>query len=476
MTRQTIEKSKGRDLTEGNVFKHLLYFSFPLLIGNLLQSVNQLIDAFWVGRFIGPNALASIAVSGSVVFVLLAFIFGFVIATSTMVAQYKGAKDEESLQKTVDSSVKALTLAALGLTVIAIFLTPYILRILQTPVEIFDMAQTYLMIFFSGLLFIGGYNYLSAILRGLGNSKTPLYFLIIATLTNIILDPILIIGVGPVPELGVAGAALATVFSQALAFGLGLIYIKRRDLGFKMRLFKGKAENFYLLRMIKMGIPAGLQQVVVSLAVVAVMGAVNLQGAATVAGFGTATRLDGFILLPAMSLGLAISAMVGQNIGAGKWERIPSIVRSGMLMTFVITGSLSLVLFFLREQALSLFTDDPLVIKEGASYLKIVAFAFIPFSFMFIITGVLRGAGDMLWGLILTAASLWAVRVPAVYIFANYLGTDGIWYGMALSFVLAFVITGVYYLSGNWKKKALVKQNMSNKTENEDKRKGSVSH
>jgi putative MATE family efflux protein len=318
------------------------------------------------------------------------------------------------------------------------------------------------MIFFSGLLFIGGYNYLSAILRGLGNSKTPLYFLIIATVTNIILDPILIIGLGPVPELGVAGAAVATVLSQALAFVLGLIYVKRHDYGFRMRFFKGKAEKFFLMKMIKMGIPAGMQQVVVSLAVVAVMGAVNLQGAATVAGFGTATRLDGFILLPAMSLGLAISAMVGQNIGAGKWERIPNIVLSGLFMTFVITGSLSLVLFFLREQALAIFTDDPLVIKEGASYLKIVLFTFIPFSFMFIITGVLRGAGDMLWGLILTAASLWAVRVPAVYILAHYLGADGIWYGMAISFVLAFVIVGVYYLTGNWKKKALVKQSTSN--------------
>ncbi len=461
MSSQTEKSNKGRDLTEGNVLKHLLFFSFPLLIGNVLQSLNQIIDAFWVGRFVGPNALASVAVSGSVVFALLAFVFGFVIATSTMVAQYKGAKDQESLQKTVDSSVKALTLAAIVLTVIAIILTPYILRILQTPAEIFDLAQTYLMIFFSGLVFIGGYNYLSAILRGLGNSKTPLYFLIIATVTNIILDPILIIGIGPVPELGVAGAALATVFSQALAFGLGLMYIKKHDLGFKMRLFKGKVESFYLTKMIKMGIPAGLQQVVVSLAVVAVMGAVNVQGAATVAGFGTATRLDGFILLPAMSLGLAISAMVGQNIGAGKWERIPSIVRSGMLMTFVITGSLTLVLFFLREQALGLFTDDPQVIEAGASYLKIVAFAFIPFSFMFIITGVLRGAGDMIWGLVLTAASLWVIRVPAVYILAHYLGSDGIWYGMALSFVLAFVIAGMYYLSGNWKKKALVKHTAS---------------
>lgn len=450
-------KGNARDLTEGNVFKHLLYFSFPLLIGNVIQSLNQLIDAFWVGRFVGPHGLAAVAVSGPVVFVLLAFVFGFVIATSTMVAQYKGAKDDEALQKTIDSSNKSLALAALFFTGVTIACTPFILTLLQTPPEIFDMAQQYLMIIFSGLFFLGGYNYLSAILRGVGDSKTPLYFLIIAVVLNIILDPILIIGLGPVPELGVAGAALATVISQGVAFMLGLIYIKRKDLGFKMSFLKAKITSFYLTKMIKMGIPAGMQQVIVSTAVVAVLGAINMQGADVVAGFGTAQRLDAFIFLPAMSLGLAVSAMVGQNIGAGKWDRVPQIVRSGIFLSFAITGVLCTLLFIFREQALAVFTDDPNVIYEGANYLKIVVFTFIPFSFMFIITGVLRGAGDMMWGLILTAVSLWVIRVPLVYILAIPYGVDGIWYGMAASFVLAYVVAGAYYLTGNWKKKAIVK-------------------
>lgn len=445
----------GRNLTEGNVFKHMVLFSLPLLIGNVLQSLNQIIDAFWVGRFVGSDALAAVAVSGPVVFVLLAFVFGFVIAASTMVAQYKGANDEEGLQKTIDSSIKALSIAALILTVVSIICVPYILRLLQTPAEIFDMANQYLIIFFSGLLFVGGYNYLSAILRGLGDSKTPLYFLIIATVLNIILDPILIIGPGPLPALGVAGAALATVISQATAFLLAVIYIKRRDFGFQLRLWRAKFDNTYLMKMVKLGIPAGTQQVVVSTAVVAVMGAVNLQGADTVAGFGLATRLDGFIFLPAMTLGMAISAMVGQNIGAGRWERIPAIVRSGMLLALLITGSLSTLLFFFRVEALAFFTTDPAVIEQGALYLQIVVFTFIPFSFMFILTGVLRGAGDMFWSLILTASSLWAIRVPAVYILSYFYNEIGIWIGMAISFVAAYIIVGLYYLTGNWKKKAI---------------------
>jgi putative MATE family efflux protein len=450
-------KRNGRDLTTGNVFKHLLFFSFPLLVGNVLQSMNQLIDAFWVGRFIGPHALAAIAVSGPVVFVLLAFVFGFVIATSTMVAQYKGARDDESLQNTIDSSTKALTFAALVLTVITVALTPFLLKLLQTPVEIYPMAVQYLVTFFSGIIFIGGFNYLSAILRGLGDSKTPLYFLIISVVFNILLDPLFIIGIGPIPAMGVLGAALATVLSHALAFILGLMYIKRKDLGFKMRLFRTKMHKFYLAKMVKMGIPAGMQQVIVSTAVVVVMGAVNLQGATVVAGFGTASRLDAFIFMPTMTLGLAVSAMVGQNIGAQRWDRIPDIVRSGFLLSLIITGSLSVILFIFREQALGLFTSDRSVITEGASYLKIVVFALVPFGFMFVLTGVLRGAGDMLWGLILTIVSLWVMRVPLVYALAYFFGAEGIWYGIAISMAAAPVIVGAYYLTGNWKKKALVK-------------------
>jgi putative MATE family efflux protein len=457
-------QENSRDLTEGNVLKHLVFFSIPLLLGNVLQSFNQLIDAFWVGRFVGSDALAAVAVSGPVVFVLLSFVFGFVIATSTMVAQYKGAKDQEALQKTIDSSVKALTLSAFVLTVMAIILAPYVLRILQTPDEIFAMAHQYLAIFFGGILFIGGFNYLSAVLRGLGDSKTPLYFLIVSTVLNVLFSPLLIVGFGPIPALEVAGAALATVFSQGIAFILGVLYIKRKKLGFFLRLIKGKVEMTYLKKMITLGIPAGMQQVIVSTAVVVVMGAVNMQGADTVAGFGLATRLDGLIFLPGLTLGMAVAAMVGQNIGAGKWERVPLIVRSGILIAFLITGTLSLLLFIFRVEALTFFTSDPNVIAEGEAYLKIVVFTFIPFSFMFIISGALRGAGDMVWGMILTVLSLWVIRVPLVYVLAHFMGAEGIWYGMAISFVSAYLVAGLYYLTGNWKKKALVTHEPSAQT------------
>ncbi len=446
------------NLTEGNVFKQLLLFSMPLLIGNLLQTLHQLINAFWVGQFIGPNALAAIAVSGPVVFVLLAFIFGFVIATSTMVAQYKGANDEESLQKTIDTSTKGLMIGGIILTFIAIALSPTILRWLQTPANIFDMAHDYLWVLFSGLVLLLGYNYLSAVMRGLGDSKTPLYFLVIATVVNVVLDPLLIVGVGPIPALGVAGAALATVIAQGLAFFLAVIYIKRKKMGFTLRFIKAKIYSTFLKQMVKMGMPAGLQQVIVSMAVVVVMGVVNTQGATVVAGFGTASRLDAFIFLPTMSLGMAVSAMVGQNIGAGKWDRVSAITRSGMALAFVITGILSTIVFFFGEALMNMFTSDQAVILVGDQYLRTVAFTFIPFSFMFIITGVLRGAGDMMWSMILTATSLWIFRVPLVIVLSNWIGTEGIWIGIGLSFVLAYILAGSYYLTGNWKKKALVKK------------------
>ncbi len=375
-----------------------------------------------------------------------------------MVSQYRGANDSESLQKTIDTATKGLTIAGIAVTFAAIVLSPHILIWLNTPGEIFDMAHDYLWVFFSGLLLLGGYNYLSSILRGLGDSKTPLYFLIAATVVNVVLDPFLIAGIGPVPEMGVIGAALATIVSQGLALVLTVLYMNRRPMGFKLRLFDAKIDGGIFGKILRMGIPAGLQQVIVSMAVVVVTGVVNTYGSTVVAGFGTASRLDMFIFLPAMSLGMAVSAMVGQNIGAGKWERIPSITRSGMLMAFVITGMLSMFVFVFCRSLLAFFTSDQAVIAVGAQYLRIVAFMFIPFSFMFIITGVIRGAGDMFWSMILTAASLWIFRVPLVIGLSAWMGIEGVWIGIGVSFILAYFVAGAYYMTGNWKKKALVKK------------------
>jgi putative MATE family efflux protein len=450
----------GRDLTVGSIPGHLLMFSLPLLLGNLFQALYNTVDSIWVGRFIGSEALGAVSVSFPIIFALTAMVMGFTMAATVLVSQYAGARDEEMIKKTVSNSFLILGIAGIAVSLIGIVLSKQILIWIRTPQEVLDHAVEYLQYYSAGLFFMFGYNLLSSIMRGLGDSKTPLIFLIIATITNIILDPIFIRGLWFIPAMGIKGAAIATDISQGLSFFLALFYLNSQNHIAKIRVKELEYNGDLTLKMLKIGLPTGIQQTIVSFGLVVMTSVINSFGTATVAAFGAASRLDQFAHMPAMSMGLAVSSLTGQNIGAQKKERVHEVYKWGCIFTGAIAALIALFALVCPQLLLKLFTDETPVLQIGSRYLRIVGLSYIPFSLMFITNGILRGAGDTFPTLVFSVVSLWLVRIPlARYLSAiGSLGSDGIWMAIAISSLLSMLMSQVYYATGRWKRITLTKE------------------
>lgn len=447
------------DFTQGSIPKHLVLFTLPMLVGNLLQALYNTIDTIWVGRFLGPQALAGVAVSFPLIFALIALILGLTMATTTLVAQYYGAGQIDKVKKTIANSFLLLSILGVIISIIGIVWRRALLRLINVPDDVIEYAASYLGVFMAGLLPMFLYNVAGAILRGLGDSRTPLRFLVYATVLNIVLDPLLIFGFGPIPGLGVAGAALATVISQGFSAVIALRY-----LGVKSGLMSFSREalaiDLELTRLtLKIGLPAGVQQVFVSLSGLAVSFIVNRFGSVVMAGFGIGQKIDQFAFLPAMSMGIAVSALVGQNLGAGKEERVREIVKWSSILGGGVTSLVSLGAIFFPQAIVALFSSDAVVVQLGASYLRIIAVSYIPFALMFTLSGVLRGAGDTIPAMLITLFSLWAVRIPLAAYLSTWptLGAQGVFVAIASSPIVGMIIYYFYYRSGRWKRFAVTR-------------------
>ncbi|RAS75886.1 MATE family efflux transporter [Priestia endophytica] len=437
------------DFTEGNIFKQMLWFSTPILLTNLLQTSYQFIDSLWVGNLLGAQALGAVAVSGTVIFTILSFVIGVNNASLTILSQQKGKGNEEGLKNYLNAFVVTLTCLAFVLGVVGYFLARPILMMLGTPPSMVDEATLYLKINFVGILFLFGYNFIATVLRALGDSRTPLKFVCIAVLLNTVLAPLFIIQF----HLGIEGAAYATLISQAFAFLYGLALIIRKKLApFTKPSLPQKEE---ILLILKLGIPAGLQMMVISSGVMAIMSVVTSFGEHTVAGFGAAQRLDSLLMLPAMALGTAVSSMAGQNIGVSKWDRVHKIARYGVLYNLVIMLIVSVIIFFFAHEAVSLFTNDESAIKFGGEYLQIIAFFYPLLGINFILNGVVRASGAMIQILLLNVVSLWVLRYPLTYGLSAFFGEMGIGLGMGISFLISSIVVYFYYRYGKWKEKEL---------------------
>lgn len=446
------------DFTKGSVPKHLLAFSAPMFLGNLLQAFYNMVDSIWVGRFLGPNALAAVSVGAPIIFAMVALVMGIAMASTILVAQYFGAGQHERVVKTVNNSLLLLTvLGGIASVLGYVFRTP-LLHLINTPAEIIEPASSYLGIYLSGLIAMFIYNASGAILRGLGDSRTPLRFLFYATMINVFLDPLLIFGLGPIPAMGVDGAALATVIAQAISAILALryLYVDSGIITYQPGSFRLDWDITKLT--LRIGLPAGLQQMLVSISALVVNSIVNSFGATVVAAFGSATRLDQFASMPAISVGAAASALVGQNLGADREDRVKEAVKWALILTTSITALVSLVAAFAPHVLLSMFTKDTGVLAEGAHYLRYMSLAYIPLALMFTLGGVLRGAGDTMATMVLSVLSLWGIRVPlAQHLVRQGLGVSGAWMAITISAFSGFLLHAIYYRSGRWRNKAVTR-------------------
>ena len=444
-----------QDFTSGNEGKLILKFAAPMLIGNIFQQLFIVVDSYIVGKFIGTKALAAVGASFPIIFVVISMIMGLVIGTTVVISQYFGAKDMVKVKRTIDTMYIYCSIIGAIATIVGVLVSEPILRFVSLPEELMPQATLYLKIYLSGILIFFGFNGTSAALRGLGDSKTPLYFLIIASIANIILV-VLFVGVF---KWGVAGAASATLIANAIAFGLAawwlnkthaLIRISIKGLTFDKEIFK---------KCLRIGLPTSVQQTLVAMGGIALIDIVNKFGTEVIAGYSVASRLDSLALAPAMSFSHALSAFVGQNIGANKIERI----KTGLTATIKIAGIVTIItttfIIICGNIIMSQFTDNQEVIHIGTQYLTTVSIFYFAFTMMFIYNGVVRGAGDTLMPMIFSLISLWLIRIPFAWYFSGKFGVHGIWWSIPAGWMIGYMLSYFYYKTGRWKNKSVVKYN-----------------
>lgn len=438
-----------RDFTQGSIPRQLFLFSLPILMTNLLQAAILLINGLWVGNLLGSEAFAAVTVGTTVVMVVLAFVLGMNNATLTIFAQLKGADDQQGINRYLSTFSLLLLILSLAIGICGYLFAPAMLALLNTPESIANPAKIYLQINFAGTLFLVGYNFIGTVLRAFGDSKTPLYFVLIATLLTTVLAPIFIAGF----QLGVAGAAYAIVVAQAVAFIYSLMYLAKRSVQSSFRFSVPKWVEIKTI--LALGIPSGIQMMVIYAGMAVILSLVNSFGEEVVAGFGAAQRLDSIVLLPGVALGAAVNAMAAQNIGAQNWARVAHIAKTGVIYNTVVMLAISAVLFIFARPLVTLFIQEPDSTEFGINYLRTIAL-FYPFiGLNFILNGIVRGAGAMFQVLALNIISLWLLRIPLSYWMTALFGESGVALGIGLSFMLSCLFSMAYYRWGNWRNKQL---------------------
>lgn len=424
-----------------------------MLAGNVLHMAYTFINAAWVGNGLGKTAMAAITVSFPVVFVLVAVASGLTMAANILVSQAYGAKDFSHLRRVVQNA-SVLTLAAsLVCAGIGFFSAELLLRSINTPPEVLPMAVSYLRIFLWTMPFAFGSFLISAILRGVGDSKTPLYFTAASLALTAVLDPLLMFGWLGFPKMGLNGTAVATIIATAGSVFALLFYLRRRQ--------HIAAPDFSNLRLdwatswltLRIGVPSMFQQALVSIGMLVVTSLVNGFGENGMAAFGTAQRIDHLAFMPAMTIGMAVSTLAGQNIGATHYHRVHDVFKWGLVLGGGITLTATLLCVSIPGLMLRLFIQDAEVIALGIRYLRIVGFGYVLFAILFVSNGVINGAGHTLITTVFTLISLWLVRVPlAAYLSGRMHSLDGIWWALVISFGVGAAVSVTYYYSGRWKR------------------------
>ena len=446
--------------------KNILRFAMPMLVGHMFQQLYTFVDQIIVGRFLGKEALAAVGASFPVIFTLIALIIGIATGGTIVISQFFGASDFTRVKRAIDTIFIVMGVFAVLMTVIGISFAEQIFRLINLPEELMPLATNYFTIYVSGLIVFFGFNGVAAILRGLGDSITPLYFLVISTLLNIGLDLLFIVKLG----WGIEGAAFATLIAQGTAFIIAVFYLNRNHelIRFNFRDFAFDWEIFR--QSIRIGLPTGVQQAFVALGMMALMRIVNGFGTDVVAGYTAAGRLDSLAVIPSMVFAQALATFVGQNIGAGKIDRVKKGLARTLLMSSAVAIVITLLIIVFKYPLMSLFTRDQGVIDIGGDYLTIVTAFYLLFTAMFTYGGVMRGAGDTLIPMFLTIFSLWIIRIPAavflsqesILLFGHSvkglgMGADGIWWSIPSGWGIGLLLSVIYYRTGRWKTRTLIK-------------------
>ena len=447
------------DLTEGPVLRTLMLFSVPMLLSNILQSLSGTVNSIWVGRLIGEDALAATANANILMFLVAGAAFGFGMAATVKIGQRFGARDIDGARRTFGTAVGFSAVLMVGIALLGWLAAPALLTALDTPGHAYGLALTYLRLMFVSMPFMMVSVILTMGLRGTGDAKTPLMFMLMTVAIDIVLNPMLISGFGPFPEMGIAGSATSTIIASLVSFVAMVIYVYAKDLPLRLRgpelgFLKPRREELHYI--VTKGIPMGAQMLVMSAAGVIVVGLVNREGLLMTAAYAAAMQLFTYIQMPAMAIGGAVSAMAAQFIGARKWDRLDHITRAGVIVNFAMTGLLTALLLVFDRAALGLFLgpDSPAV--PLARHISLLAvWSFMLFGVTMVYSATMRAGGAVWAPLLIIAIALYPVRLGFYYLTYDWLGADAIWLSFTVGSVAGLVLGWGFYRYSGWRKHAL---------------------
>ena len=453
---KNIIKSRIPDITSGeNIPIILLRLSIPIMLGFLFQTFYNIVDAFFLGK-LGRAAFSAPTIAFNVIFVLIAFGIGFSTAGTTLIAQAKGMNNQEKVDFYLGQIAITIFILSIVISIIGIVFTNPILILLKTPSDAFVYTSRYMKIIFTGIPFMFGMMLFQASLQGIGDTITPLWVQGIAVGLNVILDPLLIFGIGHFPKMGVSGAAIATVISRSVGSFISIYILIRGKKGIRLRIKHLIPDKKALKLIFDIGLPTSIGQSIAALGFTALQGIVNYFGSAVVAAFGIGNRIVSLFNMPAIGFSKGVTTMVGQNLGAKKIRRVWKSVRAGVIMIggFLVVG-MTLTFFYGNSFVHFFIPNDPVVTKWGVMLFKIISPSVVFFGILMVINGAFQGAGDTKPPMILNIVRLWGIRVPLAYLLAItfHFGPVGIWFSMFLSNIIVSIWGAFWFKKGNWRNK-----------------------
>ena len=454
------------DMRVGNPVKQIVRFTIPMLLGNIAQQLYNTVDSIIVGRFVGDNALAAVGSAGPILNLMLVLFMGISVGASIMVSQYFGAMQREDLSRTIGCCITLTGIASLIIMIVGPFLSGPLLRLLNTPESIISWCQSYLTIIFLGIAGGGYYNILSGVLRGLGDSASALYYLLVATGVNIVLDYVFVAKFG----MGVAGVAWATIIAQFISAILSLFKLTRMTKIFDMKAEYLNPKGHYTRSLIRLGIPSGVTQAIFSMSMIVVQSLTNSFGELFIAANVIVMRIDGFVMLPAFSFGSAMTTFAGQNIGAGKMDRVITGARNGTLTAMGVSAVITVLILLFGRSLMGVFTQTAELIDLSYRMMQILSVGYIVMEVTQCLSGIMRGAGDTVTPMWISIITSIALRIPLAYGLVALSKTPELPQGdcammyisMLISWTIGAAITFIMYRRGKWKKSAILTAPKSN--------------
>jgi len=459
LTERSATVAGSTDLLTGAIGPTLIAFALPTLGSSALQSASGSLNAVWVGRFLGEGALAATANGNIVMFLMLAFVFGFGMASTILIGQAFGKGDTREARRVAGTALGAFVPAAMVLCALGWIFAPHLLDALGTDPATSQLALDYLRVIFLALPFMLTFTLVSMALRGAGDARTPLVFMALSVLLDSGLNPLLIAGIGPFPELGIRGAALATVIANLVALPAMVFYLYRRRS--PLALTGGEAvflipDPALLQTVVRKGVPIGLQMIVISSAALTMLRLVNAEGVETTAAYAVVQQLWTYVQMPAMAIGGAVSAMAAQNIGAGKWDRVGRITGSGIALSVGLTAVLAVASWFFADAILTLFLGEgSAAVPIAARIAALATWGFTGFAVALVVFGTVRANGEVLWPLAILFIGMYPVRLGFAYGAREWLGVEALWLSFPVSMIAIAGMAMCLYIFGAWRNKGI---------------------